>query len=201
MRNQITRGLAESSIPFDPVSDAEKQYDQKLLRSWFRLPLKPAAVLIPIVERESNLSIMFTLRREGLSNHSGQISFPGGQPHSEDKDLLDTALRESNEEIGLKMGQIEVVGNLQPQAVITGFAVVPFVGFVDECFTPFPQPSEVAKVFEVPLDHLLDEKSSKKSVRTRNNIDLPMWEYLWEDQLIWGATAQMLNNLINNYIK
>ena len=201
MRKQITRGLAESRIPFDPVSDAEKQYDQNLLQSWFRLPLTPAAVLIPILARESKLSIMFTVRRECLSNHPGQISFPGGRPHSRDKDLLDTALRESNEEIGLQSNQIDVVGNLQTQAVITGFAVVPFVGFVDECFIPVPQPSEVAEVFEVPLDHLLDHRNSKQSVRTRNNIDLLMWEYVWEDHLIWGATAQMLNNLINNYIK
>jgi 8-oxo-dGTP pyrophosphatase MutT (NUDIX family) len=196
VREQITARLASSAVPEDPVRDVEGALSERLLTTWFRLPLRPAAVLIPLVARPGGLHVVFTVRRHDMSDHPGQIAFPGGRPDLADTNLQATAMREAHEEIGLDPAAVRILGNLGAQGVISGFAVVPFVGLVGGDFEPIAQPSEVAEVFEVPLDFLLDEANGKRVDRTRSGVDLPTWEYQWEEHLIWGATGQMVRSFI-----
>jgi 8-oxo-dGTP pyrophosphatase MutT (NUDIX family) len=200
MRQVIAARLAHSTEPADPVGSVVRELGDELLHTWFRQPLRPAAVLIPLVDRVDGLTVLFTVRRHDMADHPGQIAFPGGRPDASDRDLRATAIREAHEEIALKPDLVEIVGNLAPQGVISGFAVVPFVGFVPADFEPVPEPAEVADVFEVPLDFLLDDRNARRVDRTRGGVGLPTWEYQWRDYLIWGATAQILRNF-NNIIK
>src|SRR5687767_8634840 len=116
--------------------------------------LKPAAILLPIVEREEP-SVLLTKRTESMPTHAGQISFPGGRVHAGDASLTDTALRELEEEIGIDREFVEIAGFLNPyETVNSGFLILPVVGFIREDFVLKINPREVADVFEVPLAYL-----------------------------------------------
>ncbi len=198
MRDHITRCLAQTSLPDDPVDIAQRSVSSTVLQVWFRTPLQPAAVLVPLIERDTGLTVLLTVRHQALPDHPGQIAFPGGRPHAADADLRTTALREAEEEIGLKASQVELIGNLDVQAVITGYAVVPMVGFVSGDFQPVAQPEEVEEIFEVPLDFLLERRNGRRVERSRGGVRLATWEYRWRDYEIWGATAQMLRGLLRS---
>ena len=198
MRDHITRCLAATRLPANPVAAAQSAIPDAVLQAWFRLPLKPAAVLIPLVERDTGLTVLFTVRHQELPDHPGQISFPGGRPHIADADLSATALREAREEIGLQASQVELIGNLDAQAVITGYAVVPVVGFVSGDFQAVAQPEEVEEIFEVPLEFLLDRRNGRRRDRSRQGVRLATWEYRWRGHEIWGATGQMLRGFLRS---
>ncbi len=156
-------------------------------------PLKPAAVLVPIIERET-LSILFTRRTSHLAHHAGQISFPGGHIEPDDECPQDTALRETEEEIGLERERIAVIGHLDTYVTRTGFVVTPIVGVVTPPFTLNPDPHEVAEIFEVPLNFLMDSSnhqfcSAEFDGQVRHFYAMP-----YESYYIWGATAGMLKN-------
>lgn len=153
--------------------------------------LKPAAVLIPIVTR-AEPSVLFTLRTENLPSHAGQISFPGGRRQKDDASLTETALREVEEETGIARNLIAIAGFLDPLETVTGFQVLPVVGFVDEGFSLRPCPAEVADIFEVPLGFLLDP--ANRSVRRvlRNGAERETYVFDYGSHHIWGATAFML---------
>jgi len=153
----------------------------------------PAAVLVPIVSRPRP-SVLLTLRPEGLSRHAGQICFPGGRFHATDADLLDTALRETEEEIGLSRSLIEVAGFLDPYRTGTGYTVLPVVGFLGEEFEPRPDAREVAEIFEVPLDHLLDPANHEQHRVERAGALRTFHAISYGERLIWGATAAMIVN-------
>ncbi|MEM8786459.1 MAG: CoA pyrophosphatase, partial [Pseudomonadota bacterium] len=112
---------------------------------------REAGVLVPLVEREAGLNLILTRRSEHLPTHAGQISFPGGSQDPDDRDAVDTALREAEEEIGLQRRLVDIAGSLDRYETGTGFILNPVVGFVDPAFTPRADPGEVAEVFEVPL--------------------------------------------------
>ena len=131
-----------------------------------------------------------------MRDHPGQVAFPGGSVEPEDKDLQATALRESEEEIGLLPSQVEVVGYLPSQAVISGYAVLPVVGFYSGDFKARVDPGEVASVFEVPLEFLRDTANLIRIDRDKNGVTLPTYEYHYEDHRIWGATALMIRMLV-----
>lgn len=154
----------------------------------------PAAVLLGLVERTRGFSVLFTRRGAHLSVHAGQISFPGGRLESQDTGPIDAALREAEEEIGLKPSLVQVAGRLDDYLVPTGFLISPVVGFVDSDFEPQVDPSEVEEVFEVPLDYLLDETNVGLSYRERMGATFRMYEYRYGNRHIWGATAAILMN-------
>jgi 8-oxo-dGTP pyrophosphatase MutT (NUDIX family) len=196
VRDEIIRRLANTRLPADPVSDAEGAISPRTLQAWFRLPLRTAGVLVPLIERDSGLHMLFTERRHDLPEHPGQISFPGGRSEQEDTDLTQTALREAHEEVGLHPSMVKIVGYLPAQAVITGYAVVPVVGLVAGSFEPVAQQSEVASIFEVPLEFLLDENNGRRDDRERDGVLLETWEYCWGEHRIWGATGHMVRQFI-----
>jgi 8-oxo-dGTP pyrophosphatase MutT (NUDIX family) len=157
--------------------------------------LTPAAVLVPLVARPDGLTMLFTQRTGHLAHHAGQISFPGGHAAASDETPEATALRETEEEIGLSRRGIEVVGRLNTYITRTGFAVTPVVGFIAPPFTLAPDPHEVADVFEVPLAFLLDPANHQRHSRAVGGIVRQFYAMPYREYYIWGATAGMLMNL------
>jgi len=197
MRDQIIHRLAGSRLPVDAAAEAAAAWSRRTLDTWFRQPLRPAAVLIPLVERTAGLHMLLTERNAELPDHPGQIAFPGGGAEDRDADLEATALRESCEEVGLDPAAVTIAGYMPPQAVISGYAVVPVVGFVAP-FEPVLDTREVEAVFEVPLAFLLDDANCGSNDRERDGITLKMPEYVWESRRIWGATAVMIHSFIKS---
>jgi 8-oxo-dGTP pyrophosphatase MutT (NUDIX family) len=188
----IRERLAGTSLPVDLVGEAAARVEPALLAAWFKQPLRPAAVLVPLCVRAGGIHVLLTERTQTVRDHPGQVAFPGGMVEAADPDLVTTALREANEEIGMQASQVEVIGYLLPQAVITGYAVLPVVGFYAADFVPRLDPREVAAVFEVPLEYLQDSDNRVRVDRIRNGVTLPTYEYHFEGHRIWGATALML---------
>jgi 8-oxo-dGTP pyrophosphatase MutT (NUDIX family) len=156
---------------------------------------RPAAVLMPVVLRESGLTMLLTQRTEDMPSHAGQVAFPGGRVQPEDADAIDTALRETEEEIGLARGHVDVIGTLDRYVTGTGFLITPVVGLVTPPFVITPDPREVADVFEVPLQFLLDVANHQIHARQYNGRERRFYAMPYENRYIWGATAGMLRNL------
>ncbi|GAB6196058.1 hypothetical protein PAGU2595_013650 [Lysobacter xanthus] len=157
--------------------------------------LREAAVLVGLVPRDDGLRVLLTRRDDGLRNHAGQVSFPGGRVDPGDVDAIDAALRETEEEVGIPRGLVTPLGFLDPLATITGFRVLPVVAFIDPGYVARPDPREVADVFEVPLRFLLDPANRAPRRFQHGGRERTVWEYRYPDQRIWGATAAMLLNL------
>jgi 8-oxo-dGTP pyrophosphatase MutT (NUDIX family) len=159
-------------------------------------PLKPAAVLVPLVQRAEGATVLLTRRTAHLAAHAGQISFPGGGLEECDIDAAACALRETAEEIGLPAERVEIVGRLDTYVVRTGFEVTPVVGLVSPPFELQQDAFEVAEVFEVPLAFVLDPRNHER--RTREDfggVRREFWAMPYGEYFIWGATAGMLVNL------
>lgn len=158
-------------------------------------PLIPAAVLVPLVEREDGYTVILTERSADLSNHAGQISFPGGRIEADDASPEHAALREAEEEIGLTGGFVDVIGSLDIYEIRTGFEVFPVVGLVQPGFDLTIDRGEVADVFEVPLSFVLDSGNHQRQSRTIYGRERHFYVLPYEERFIWGATAGMLINL------
>jgi 8-oxo-dGTP pyrophosphatase MutT (NUDIX family) len=168
---------------------------------WRTLPrvLRNASVLIPVVQRPAGLTMLLTQRTDHLSDHAGQVSFPGGRAEEQDSSPIETALRETEEEIGLHRRHVEIVGVLPDYVTGTGYRVTPVVGLVRPPFELAADPNEVAEIFEVPLSFLMDGANHQ-----RMSIDLPegtgrrsFFAMPYQHYFIWGATAGMLRNLFH----
>lgn len=155
-------------------------------------PLRPAAVLVPVIDHGDHLTVLFTRRTEHLRAHAGQISFPGGRAEPGDASAEATALRETREEIGLSPAHVHVLGRLDTYVTRTGFRVIPFVGLLSPPLTLRPDPGEVAEMFEVPLDHLLDPAHHRQIAR---DDGARFHTISYGRYHIWGATAGMVVNL------
>jgi 8-oxo-dGTP pyrophosphatase MutT (NUDIX family) len=224
----IFGGKPMAKIPFDPEQlpvDAiagesalsPERLDVDWLRSRFAQPpawhpeptdeallerapsMTAASVLVPLVHRPEGLTMLLTQRTAHLTDHPGQISFPGGRAEEYDASPIETALRETEEEIGLDRRHVEVIGTLPDYVTVTGYRVTPVVGLIKPPFELAADPNEVAEIFEVPLVFLMDGMNHQ-----RLSFDLPEGEgrrsfYAMPYQrfFIWGATAGMLRNLFH----
>lgn len=158
-------------------------------------PLRPAAVLVPIVLREPEPTLLLTRRTDHLHHHPGQVSFPGGRVEEQDTSPIETALRETEEEISLARRHVELLGCLPQYRTGTGFDVTPVVGLVTPPFELSPDAFEVAEVFEVPLSFLLDEANHQlHRVEVRGKLR-EYYAMPYGDYFIWGATAGMIVSL------
>jgi len=157
-------------------------------------PFTPAAVLVAITDRPSP-GMLLTQRHAGLRQHSGQVAFPGGRLDPEDADAIAAALREAEEEIALPQHVVEVIGRSDTFRTGTGFAIEPIIGIVPPDLPLQPAVGEVEAIFEVPLDFLLDAANRELKTVDWNGGKRSYYEYLWEEQRIWGVTAAILVNL------
>jgi 8-oxo-dGTP pyrophosphatase MutT (NUDIX family) len=163
--------------------------------------LKPAAVLVPVVDRGVELTVLLTRRTDHLTDHAGQISFPGGRIEAEDATPEDAALREAAEEIGLAPERVRLLGRLESHVTRTGFKIVPVVGLVEPPFELVLDPFEVADAFEVPLAFLLDPANHQRHQRDVGGRTRHFHAMTHGDHYIWGATAGMLMNLYERLVE
>jgi 8-oxo-dGTP pyrophosphatase MutT (NUDIX family) len=155
-------------------------------------PFTKAAVLILIIEQPTGATILFTQRAADLRNHAGQISFPGGKIDLGDADDIAAALREAQEEIALHPTAVEVIGRLGHYQTHTGFSISPIIGLVAAPQLFVPQASEVASVFEVPLNFLVDPANIEIRSRMFENRQRRYYAISYQEHIIWGATAAIL---------
>ncbi|HEY6452158.1 MAG TPA: CoA pyrophosphatase [Steroidobacteraceae bacterium] len=157
--------------------------------------LTAAAVLVPIVAHPESPGLLLTVRAPTLRSHAGQISFPGGQVETGDRDLAAAALRETAEEIGISAAAIEPLGFLSDQIVRSGYRITPLVALLQPGFVLRPDSSEVAEVFELPLAFALAADNYRSRPGRQRGLEFEIWELPFGDRNIWGATAGILANL------
>ena len=162
---------------------------------WDRVTHKPAAVLVPLVVRPDIVTVLLTLRTDHLHHHPGQISFPGGRVEAHDVSPVMTALRETEEEIGLDPDRVELLGELPEYFTGTGFRVTPVVGLVHPPFELKLDAFEVAEAFEVPLAHFLDPANHQRHSMVYEGQQRQYHAMPYGDYFIWGATAGILLSL------
>jgi 8-oxo-dGTP pyrophosphatase MutT (NUDIX family) len=184
------RPVQERSSAVTPLGDHSLNPDMAIPEK-----IRPAAVLVPVIGREGEPTILLTERSADLAHHAGQVSFPGGRVEESDIDHIDTALRETEEEIGLDRRHVEVIGRLDTYFTRTGFVVTPIVGLVRPPFDLTPDPVEVASIFEVPLSFVLDRSNHERHSREWQNMIRHFYVFPHPEKYIWGATAGMLVNL------
>lgn len=179
---------------------ARSDFDLNVERDEARIlaePVRPAAVLVPIVLREEAATILLTRRADHLAKHAGQVSFPGGSVDDGDENAVAAALREAEEEVGLSADYVNVVGSLDQYRTGTGFEITPVVATISPGFELSLQEEEVAEAFEVPFEFVLNRKNHQRQSavwqgRRRHYYAMPYGDYF-----IWGATAAMLVNLVD----
>jgi 8-oxo-dGTP pyrophosphatase MutT (NUDIX family) len=157
--------------------------------------LRPAAVLVPLVDHPAGMTVLLTQRTAHLSAHAGQISFPGGRIEEDDADPVAAALRETEEEVGLPRDRVSVVGRLDTYLTGTGFEITPVVGIVAPPYPMAIDPFEVAEAFEVPLSYILDRRNHQRVERQSGAHRRVFFVLPYQGRNIWGATAGILVNL------
>jgi 8-oxo-dGTP pyrophosphatase MutT (NUDIX family) len=157
-------------------------------------PATPAAVLVPVVDR-AEPTVILTLRTDNVRRHAGQVAFPGGRLDPEDDGPVAAALREAEEEIGLRRSLVDVIGTGDRYRTVTGYEVTPVVGVVPPDLPLEPQPSEVAAIFEAPLHYILDPAHQLVRTVQWQGRERTYYEIEYGERRIWGATAAMIVNL------
>jgi 8-oxo-dGTP pyrophosphatase MutT (NUDIX family) len=194
----IRRRLAAPRAPDDPRARIAANIAGDVtpeLRAALERPARAASVLLTLLERPAGLTVLFTERAAHLKDHAGQISFPGGRIAESGEGAVDAALREAREEIGLEPRDVEVLGSLDDLLTGTGFSITPIVGYVaNGAFVAVPDADEVASVFEVPLDFILDAANTTSTYRDRLGTRFRTYELQHGGFRIWGATAAILVN-------
>jgi len=196
--NETRPGLTQIMRALRPTGEGSSDFDLNpdIVPNWGPgNGLRPAAVLVALIDRSHGLNVILTKRASHLKHHPGQIAFPGGKQDESDTGATMTALREAEEEIGLRRDNVEVLGPLPFHQTVTHFRVEPIVGRIKRDFSPTPQPGEVAEVFEVPLSYLADPANYVIEGRFWGGQRRQYFVVPYGPYYIWGATARMLRNL------
>ncbi len=159
---------------------------------WSEDHLTPAAVLIPLFLKEDQLHVLLTVRTERVETHKGQISFPGGVRESGDDDLLVTALRETEEEVGISPAQIEILGQLDQLVSVTDFIITPYVGLIPYPHKLAPSEDEIAEILEVPLALFIDDANRHIKKLEYRGRPTTVYYFDYQGHTIWGVTARIL---------
>lgn len=157
--------------------------------------LRPAGVLVPVMADNDGAKMLLTKRSSRLKHHPGQISFPGGKQDEGDADVTAAALREAQEEVGLPLEHVTVLGTLPTHETVTGFLVTPVIGWIDRPFKIIPEPGEVAEVFTVPLTHVTEKAEFSVQSRRWRGTRRHYYTVPFGPYYIWGATARILRGL------
>lgn len=158
-------------------------------------PLKASAVLIILHKMEQQWHMLLTKRAEHLSSHAGQISFPGGRFENHDQHLLDTALRETEEEIGLDRAHLQVIGQLEEHPTMTGYRIFPYIAYTSNLPKLTIDKEEVDEILNVPLSYLLDSNNQQLETAFYQQKNYDYYKIVWKNKIIWGATARMIVEL------
>lgn len=191
----LRRRFSATALPEDPLDVAMPPGLSRwphAMRQKLVGPLRPAGVLVPIMQRPEGLSVLLTQRAAHLKIHAAQASFPGGRMEPQDADVRATALRETHEEIGVEPHVVDVIGYLRAMPTITGFAVTPVVGLVPGDVELEVDRTEVDYTFELPLEFLLDEDNDQLADRVWEGQRFRLREFHYGGERVWGATAYML---------
>ncbi len=159
--------------------------------------LTESAVLLPVFEKDGKCYILFTRRTSHLAHHQGQISFPGGGKHKADKSLLETALRESHEEIGLKEKDVEILGELDDAVTTTSsYHITPFVGLIPYPYEFKKDDFEVEEIFDLPLEGLMNKAVQKREDMIIGDKTINVYTFELDGRVVWGATAWILHQFL-----
>lgn len=195
-------GTREPVDPLDVVMPLGSESWPAGMREKLTATLTPAGVLIPLVDHgPGEISVLLTERSAALKTHAGQVSFPGGRMEPDDPDITITALRETEEEVGIAQDIVSVIGYLKPMPTITGYAVTPVIGLVEKSFELNVDATEVASAFEVPLAFFLEPSNRRRVERELHGSRVTMVEYHFDGQRIWGATAFILEKFLKKIEK
>ena len=175
------------------VVQALFQKQKKVIR---KIGPAPAAILIPIYEKAGEYYLVLTKRTENVSNHKGQISFPGGSYEVGDRTLRNTAIRETCEEIGIDPMDVEIIGELDDIETTTNFVISPFVAFIPYPYEFRSNAREVEEIIEVPISALLDGENIREEQKCRDGKFVAEYSYEYRDWIIWGATAKILKQFL-----
>lgn len=196
--NRIEDNLAQSAAPRVRALFAEINPhlvgDARFESRWSN-KRQDAAVLVPIIDRPDGPTVLMTVRSSDMPSHAGQISFPGGKAHDEDRDRIETALREAREEVNIPPEAVRVIGTLGVHEGGLGFSVTPVVGIVDPAAPIRACPREVAEIFETPLAWIADLSNHTLEDREHDGVKYRMFASPFERFHIWGLTAGILRSL------
>jgi len=182
--NLLKYGSCSSDFDLNPDIDLDQKFN-----------FLEASVLIPILTFKKDLEILLTKRSNNLKNHPGQIAFPGGKKDQIDSSPIETALRETQEEIGLNPKNVEIIASLPSHKTATGFVIKPYLGLINQPFSETLRQGEVDEIFTVPYEYTLNEKNFSIQTRKWNGSQRSYYVVPYGPYYIWGATARILLNL------
>ena len=182
--NLLKYGSCSSDFDLNPDMDLDQKFN-----------FLEASVLIPILTFKKDLEILLTKRSNSLKNHPGQIAFPGGKKDQIDSSPIETALRETQEEVGLNPKNVEIIASLPSHKTATGFVIKPYLGLINQPFSETLRQGEVDEIFTVPYDYILNEKNFSIKTRKWNGLQRSYYVVPYGPYYIWGATARILLNL------
>ena len=189
LKNATTARVRELFSEINPHLVGDKLFEKR-----WGAKRKDAAVLVPLIMREEGLRVVMTVRSSTMPSHAGQISFPGGKTHPEDKTPVHTALREAHEEVNIPPDAVDVIGSLGIHKGGLGFSVTPVVGLVNPSAPLRPCPREVDEIFEIPLDFVADLANHVTEDRTLEGVPYKMYAAPYGRYHIWGLTAGILRS-------
>ncbi len=165
-------------------------------KSSFSGNLTPSSVIVLIIQTESAYKILFNKRTYNVQDHKGEISFPGGRKDKSDQDLLSTALREFEEEMGVASTNIDIIGKLSDVVTSSNYLITPYVGTTSSKLHFSPNPKEVELIIQIPIQELTNHENLRNEVRVANNKPNKYTCYVYQGNFIWGATARILTELL-----